>query len=266
MGEVLEVSDLSNGRRLALKRLRAPGATRDESRVPLDPEQLASLLRHEFLILSQLAHPGVVEVYDFGTERGLPYYTMELLRGRHPGARGVFGWRQVLRMLLSLCEPLALLHSRRLVHRDIAPRNVFLAGDGTAKLIDFGAMASMGGHHRPVGTPTVMAPEVLRRQQLDGRADIYGLGALAYCALTGQHAYAARSLHQLPSLWQRPLAAASELVSDVPHAFDQLLLSMLSLEREGRPQSIAELMQRLLAICDDDAAGRSWQAPPAALP
>src|SRR5262245_54372772 len=103
MGEVLEVSDLETGRRLALKRLRAPHG---ESRVPFDPEQAAGLLRHEFLILSQLAHPGVVAVYDFGTERGLPYYTMELLRGRHPGARGAFGWRQVLRMLLSLCEPL----------------------------------------------------------------------------------------------------------------------------------------------------------------
>jgi hypothetical protein len=261
-GEVLEVSDLITGRRLALKRLRMHHG--GESHLPMDADQLASQLRHEFLILSQLAHPSVVAVHDFGTERGMPYYTMELLRGQHPGARGAFGWREVWRMLVSLSEPLALLHSRRLVHRDISPRNVFLEADGSAKLIDFGAMASMSGHHRPVGTPSVMAPEVLRREQLDGRADIYGLGALAYCALTGQHAYAVRALTQLPLAWQTPIVPPSELVADVPHAFEQLLVSMLSLEREGRPQSIAELMQRLFAL-HDLAPEPRWRAPPAAL-
>jgi hypothetical protein len=270
MGEVLEVFDLDTGRRLALKRPRPidppkPGATSPRARSPAaDADHLASLIRHEYLILSQLAHPNVVVVYDSGTDEGQPFYTMELLSGQHPGAGPASPWRDTCRMIVSLCEPLALLHSRRLVHRDISPRNVFVEPGGAAKLIDFGAMASMGAHHRPIGTASCMAPEVWRREQLDGRADVYGLGALAYCALTGQHAYPGRSLAQLPLVWQSLPSPPSELVPGIPHALDELILSMLSLDRDGRPRSVGEVMQRLLSLAD---LGRrsAWVAPPAAL-
>jgi hypothetical protein len=274
MGEVLEVVDLTTGRRLALKRPRpvepAPAslipstaASRRPRAAALNAEHLASLIRREYVILSQLAHPSVVAVYDCGIDDGKPFYTMELLRGEHPGGGTRLPWRDVCRLLTSLCEPLALLHSRRLVHRDISPRNVFVEPGGQAKLIDFGAMASMGAHHRPIGTPSCMAPEVWRREQLDGRADIFGLGALAYCALTGQHAYPSRSLAQLAIVWQTLPASASELVPDVPHGLGELLLSMLCLERDGRPQSVSEVMERLSAL--GDFGTTHWVAPPEAL-
>jgi len=272
MGEVLEVVDLTTGRRLALKRPRSVDDPIAQSSTPpsrrqrspsLNAEHLASLLRREYVILSQLAHPSVVEVYESGIDEGKPFYTMELLRGEHPGAGTLLPWRDVCRMLTSLCEPLALLHSRRLVHRDISARNVFVEPGGKAKLIDFGAMASMGAHHRPIGTPSCMAPEVWRREQLDGRADIFGLGALAYCALTGQHAYPGRSLAQLPLVWQTLPAPPSELVPDVPHGLDELLLSMLCLERDGRPQSVSEVMERLSAL--GEFGTTQWVAPPQAL-
>lgn len=279
MGEVLEVEDLSSGRRLALKRPRpaevpvttslSPSASSlRPSKRPQSPamndEHLANLIRREYVILSQLAHPGVVAVYDCGVDEGKPFYTMELLCGQHPGTSDRMAWRDACRMLTSLCEPLALLHSRRLVHRDISPRNVFVEPGGTAKLIDFGAMASMGAHHRPVGTPSTMAPEVWHREQLDGRADIFGLGALAYCALTGRHAYPARTLPQLPIIWQTSPPPPSELVPDVPQGLNALLVSMLSLERDGRPQSISEVLQRLRAL-GEFGAEEVWVAPPQAL-
>jgi hypothetical protein len=275
MGEVLEVFDLATGRRLALKRPRPLEAeplslsrSMTSSRRPpsrsTNADHLASLIRHEYVILSQLAHPNVVAVYDSGVDEGEPFYTMELLQGRHPGANTPLPWRDVCHMLTSLCEPLALLHSRRLVHRDISPRNVFVEPGGSAKLIDFGAMASMGAHHRPVGTPSSMAPEVWRREQLDGRADVFGLGALAYCALTGQHAYPGRSLAQLPIVWQTLPASPSEFAADVPHALDQLILSMLCLDRDGRPQSVGEVMQRVFAL-GNFGPRTTWIAPPEAL-
>lgn len=268
MGEVLEVVDVESGRRLALKRPKAPEPPPgvSPSRRPRAPaltlDHLGNLLRREYMILAQLAHPNVVEVYEWGFDAGAPYYTMELLTGQHPGSPPL-PWRNVCQMLMTLCEPLALLHSRRLVHRDITPRNVFVETDGVAKLIDFGAMASMGAHHRPIGTPSCMAPEVWRRDQLDGRADIYGLGALAYCALTGQHAYAARTLAQLPLLWQSLPVAPSELVPDTPRALDELILAMLSLDRDGRPRDVGEIMQRVSSLSGLPAS--RWVAPPAAL-
>jgi hypothetical protein len=125
----------------------------------------------------------VVKVYDFGIDQdGSPFYTMELVHGQHPGADGPMPWRDVCRLLVTLCGPLALLHSRGWVHRDVSPRNVYVMADGTAKLLDFGAIAALDAAHRPMGTPACVAPETLRRQRIDARTDLYGLGALGYCA------------------------------------------------------------------------------------
>jgi hypothetical protein len=175
---------------------------------------------------------------------------MELVTGEHPGALGPMAWRDVCRLLVTLCEPLGLLHARGWVHRDLSPRNVFVTPEGIPKLLDFGAMASMDEHHRPLGTPACMAPETLRRQRVDARTDLFGLGALGYFALTARHAYPARLPAQLPLLWQTPPPKPSELVPDIPEALDELILSMLSLEMDARPRQIAEVVQRLAAAAE----------------
>src|SRR5262245_12253876 len=105
MGAVLEVVDVSSGPPLGLKRTRipapAPGATpsRRPRAAALTLDHLANLIRREYLFLSQLAHPNVVEVYECGFDAGAPYYTMELLTGQHPGLP-VLPWRDVCRMLM----------------------------------------------------------------------------------------------------------------------------------------------------------------------
>jgi Protein kinase domain/AAA ATPase domain len=253
-GQVLEVSDLHTGHQLALKRL----LDRQHGEAP----RRANHLKHEFRVLAGLPHPNVVAVHDYGLDHGQPYYTMELLIGSHPGVHGPLGFRDVCRLLIALGEPLSLLHSRRLVHRDLSPRNVLWVAPGTAKLIDFGALASMAAHQRPIGTPSCTAPEVWRREQLDGRADVFGLGALAYFALTGTAAYPARTHAQLPMVWQQPPKPPSELVPDIPAALDQLVLSMLSVDKHGRPLQLAEVMERALAIGELASAGElpHWQA------
>jgi hypothetical protein len=242
VGVTFEVFDEQEQRRLALKRLVPKAGTRDEER--------QVLFRHEYSILAQFAHPNVVQVYDFGVDEGVPFYTMELVVGEHPGALGPMPWRDVCRLLMTLCEPLGLLHARGWVHRDLSPRNVYVTPEGTPKLLDFGAMASMDGHHRAVGTPPCMAPETHRRQRIDARTDLFGLGALGYYTLTAHHAYPARMLAQLPLLWQTPPLKPSELVAGIPDALDQLILSMLSLDMETRPRQLTEVMQRLAAIAE----------------
>jgi hypothetical protein len=242
VGVVFEVFDEREQRHLALKRLLVKEGARNE--------QLQVLFRHEYSILAQFAHPNVVQVYDFGVDEGVPFYTMELVVGEHPGEHGPMPWRAVCRLLMTLCEPLGLLHGRGWVHRDLSPRNVYMTPDGAPKLLDFGAMASIDAQHRPVGTPACMAPETHRRQRIDGRTDLFGLGALGYYALTARHAYPARLLAQLPLLWQTPPPKPSELVAGIPDALDQLILSMLSLDMEARPHQLAEVMQRLAAVAE----------------
>src|SRR5205085_1731189 len=103
--------------------------------------RVAALFEREFHTLAQLQHPHVIAVYDYGlTSDAQPYYTMELLDGGDLVARAPLPWREACSLLFDVCSSLALLHSRRLLHRDISPRNVRCTRDGRAKLIDFGAM------------------------------------------------------------------------------------------------------------------------------
>jgi tRNA A-37 threonylcarbamoyl transferase component Bud32 len=237
---VYRVSDTVAKRDVALKRLRfAPD---------VDTKRSELLFRQEFYTLSQLAHPNVVSVYDYGIDDEGPYYTMELLDGGDLLKLAPCDWRKVCALAKDVCSALALVHSRRLVYRDLSPRNVRCTGDGRAKLLDFGALAPMGHAKSFVGTPAVSPPEAVHFQSLDARADLYSLGATFYYALTKRRPYAANSLGQLSEAWRHSPAPPSEIVPGIPALLDALILELLQLDRAHRPASAAETMDRLSAI------------------
>lgn len=239
VAQVVCAYDEQLDRRVALKALQdARGRNRD---------RLLASFRHEFSVLTQVAHPNVVRVYDFGFADDLPFYTMELLEGQALSELAPLPAEEVIELLRCLCEPLSILHTRRWVHRDLSARNVIRTNDGAIKLIDFGATVSMDDRHAPMGTPPFMPPEALAQEPLDARADIFGLGALAYFALTGRHAYPARTLVSLPSTWKERPRRVVELADATPEILDDLIMAMLSLDASARPRSTAEVMQRLRA-------------------
>jgi serine/threonine protein kinase len=140
------------------------------------------------------------------------------------------------------------MHSHRLLHRDVTPRNVRLTADGRAKLIDFGTLCTFGTATQIVGTAPCMAPEVMRGLALDQRTDLYSLGAIAYWALTGRHAYPARRTQELWTLWQTPPRPPSQLADGVPPELDALVLSLLSVDPLARPANAAQVIDALTAI------------------
>ena len=242
MGTVYRVHDERTGDLLALKRL-ALGSN-DNS----NAERVA-LFQREYHVLAQLAHPNVVKALDFGIDGDVPYYTMELLSAAEDlRSLSPLPWQRCAEILLELCSVLSVIHSRGLVHRDVTPRNVLIDPDGHCKLIDFGAMAQSGHCERVVGTPPYLAPELVQRQHVDGRSDIFALGGVAYFMLTGQHAMPAARIHDLARVWERQPRLPSELGVDVPPAFEQLVLGMLSLASEARPAQVAEITPRLLSV------------------
>jgi len=243
MATVYRVLDGANGRELALKRLHGDG---DESR----RAAAEALFEAEFQTLSQLQHPRVIAVFDYGVADGAAYYTMELLDGGDLAELSPLPWREACALIYDVCSSLALLHSRRLVHRDVSPRNIHRTRDGRPKLIDFGAMASMGPCPQAVGTPAFVAPEVAQRASLDGRTDLFSLGATLYYALSARPAYPARHFSQLHEVWATKPAPPSAYVADIPAALDHLVLSMVSLEPALRPRSAFDVMQRLAAIAN----------------
>jgi serine/threonine protein kinase len=168
-----------------------------------DPRVVARFER-EVRLTATLSHPNTVEIYDYGrTEDGTYYYVMEYLPGlsleelieRHgplPPGRVVYLLRQV-------CRALREAHAAGLVHRDIKPSNIFASRrggmDDVAKLFDFGLVMplaragapQMSGPGQVLGTPLFMSPEqATGDRELDGRSDIYSLGAVAYYLLTGR--------------------------------------------------------------------------------
>jgi hypothetical protein len=262
MACVYRATDRALAQQVALKQLTVNAAA---------PERLsvAALFEREFHTLMQLRHPHVIAVHDYGIQTdGSPFYTMELLDGGDLRERSPMGWREASRIVFDVCSALALLHSRRLLHRDISPRNIRCTQSGLAKLIDFGAMAPMSaGGAEVVGTPAFTAPETLQRLALDARTDLYSLGVTFYYALTARLPYSARSFADLLSAWGAKPVRPSAIAADIPAALDDLVLSMISVEPSLRPASAFDVMQHL-AVCaglrieESEAVSRAYLSTP----
>jgi hypothetical protein len=260
MAAVYRATDLATGREVALKQFTLPKDDRhyDES---------ASLFEHEFLTLAQLSHPRIIEVYDYSVAETGPYYTMELIDGGDLRERNRMPWRDACGVIYDVCSSLALIHSRRLVHRDVSPRNIRCSQDGQAKLIDFGALVPMGPGDIIVGTPQFVAPEVVYRSVLDARTDLFSLGATLYYTLTGRVPYPVKTFQQLFEAWEIKPQAPSRLIEGIPEALDALVLSLLSTEPASRPHSAFEVMQRLAAIAglvrvEPESVSRAYLSTP----
>ena len=164
------------------------------------PSAVASL-RNEIRVLRRLRHPGLVEIVDDGVEGGVPWLAMSLVEGRRLDAvlqdRLEAGRppidRALLGMLRRLAETLAYLHGRGVVHRDLSPRNIIVR-DEHPVLIDFGfASIIHEGNRRTLdeftaglGTVPYLAPEQIRGEEVDARADLYALGCVLYEVATGR--------------------------------------------------------------------------------
>jgi len=242
MGVILHARDRFTRREVAYKRL----LVRDERA----RARVTALFQREYDTLARLPHPNIVEVYDYGVDADGPYYTMELLTGRDLTQVAPLPYREACRIVRDVASALALLHARRLIHRDVSPSNVRLTADGRAKLIDFGALIPFGRPKELVGTPACIAPECLSDRELDHRIDLYSLGAVAYWTLTRRAPVRARQIDELPAAWEEPLLAPSVHVSELPPELDELVLSLLARDPLARPSSAAYLIERLTTIAD----------------
>src|SRR5712671_6801333 len=186
MGVVYRARDLALDRNVALKLL-APELAQDMR------------FRERFLRESRLAasldHPAIVPIYDAGEVAGRLYIAMRLVEGtdlkRLLAEQGALEPAAALALLEQVADALDAAHERGLVHRDVKPSNVLVDSRGHCYLADFGLsrrladLPSPGGPGRSLGTVDYVAPEQIRGEQLDGRADLYSLGCLLYECLSG---------------------------------------------------------------------------------
>jgi serine/threonine protein kinase len=178
--------------------------------------------RNEARAAGQLAHPGIVAVYDYGEDAEVAYIAMEYVEGnslREYFDRGTrFTERDVVSIMSQLLEALAHAHSRRVWHRDIKPANLIVMMDGRVKVADFGIArieASKLTHTGAVmGSPGYMAPEQYAATTIDHRADIFAAGVVFYQLLTGKKPFTGSAEQVAYAICHTPVLRPSLLDPD----------------------------------------------------
>ncbi|MGH7560518.1 MAG: serine/threonine-protein kinase [Gemmatimonadales bacterium] len=225
--------------------------------------------RREAEVAASLRSPHTVELYDFGvTEDQSLYFVMELLEGMDlqqlVARHGAQPANRVIHILRQVCESLEEAHARGLVHRDIKPPNIFLGRLGLrhdfVKVLDFGLVKPVAGKgveqslgtaaDVTPGTPAYMAPEIATSEQIDGRADLYALGCVAFFLLTGRVVFESTTVLQAVArhLSDTPSPPSQRAGHPVPAALDRIVLTLLAKQPEDRPAGAAELDRALAAV------------------
>ncbi len=239
-------------------------------------DEMIARFEREVQIASSFSHPNTVEIFDYGRTRdGLFYYAMEYLDGLtvsqvlEKSVPPVVPVARAIHLLRQVCAGLSEAHGKGLVHRDVKPENIMVCRYGGAhdfvKILDFGLVKSLSQPHsrdltrsqRILGTPLYMAPERLRDPtDVDARADIYALGAVAYLMLTGKRMFDAAEDFALTSkiLNEEPPRVGAAAPQPIPVELDLLVTACLEKSRDLRPQSVAGLVEALDAL----AAEHRW--------
>ncbi|MEO8200959.1 MAG: serine/threonine-protein kinase [Gemmatimonadota bacterium] len=264
MGEVWRARHRMLARPAAIKLIR-PSVGEDGQTVI--SEMALQRFEREAQVIARLRSPHTIELFDFGrSEDGSFYYVMELLDGLDaqklvhqfgpvPPERAIYLVRQI-------CHSLTEANASGLIHRDIKPANIFLCRYGQdydfVKVLDFGLVKGLDQaletgpgltrENAVNGTPAFIAPEqALGNVTLDGRADVYATGCVAYWLLTGQLVFTGSTAMGLllQHVQSEPAAPSTRTDLPIPPLLDQLILSCLSKNPAHRPQSARELSDRL---------------------
>jgi Tol biopolymer transport system component len=258
MGEVWRARDRRIGRDVAVKVLPDSFGAGDE---------LVRRFEQEARAAGALNHPGLVTIFDVGTNEGAPYIVMELLDGEtmrdaiDRAAPGPLPLRKTIDYAIQIGEALAVAHEKGIIHRDLKPENLFVTTDRRVKILDFGlaklaeAKDSDGrqrtGRHLTsagivVGTPGYMSPEQVRALPLDHRTDIFSLGSCLYEMLCGIPAFeresAIETMHAVMSTEPVPL---STLVPHLPAGIDAIVRHCMEKDPRERFQSARDLAFQL---------------------
>lgn len=247
MGAVFKVLDRELREPVALKVLLA-GSTMDN----IERESMKTEIR----LARRITHPNILRTHDFGEFDGLPFITMEYVRGLTLKfliqQSGRLPDSAALRIARQVCAGLDAAHRQGVLHRDIKPENIILEPNGNAKLMDFGiaqVVSREGGEQVSVaGTPRYAAPEQMLGNTLDARADIYSLGVVMYQMFTGQLPHRAPDIEALIAAKRAGVNRIPATDAPRPAGLDALLVECLAGEPSGRPSSAAHLLQRLLAM------------------
>jgi len=258
MGSVYQARDAA-GQRVAVKLLHREMSGRPEVRERFLREGLAA---------GRVAHPGAVAIFEQAFDGETAYLVMELLEGRSLGeaiGAGKMEVRELFGYVEQVLDVLASAHAQGIVHRDLKPDNLFITNDGRVKVLDFGVAKFLDGlppDQRTrtgiaMGTLSYMAPEQAlgRGDQIDGRTDLYALGAMCFRILAGRRVHEGLSdAEVLVSTITKPAPPLSSVAPDVPPGAAQVIDMALRFDRQQRYENAEAMRRDVRAFLDGGTA------------
>jgi serine/threonine-protein kinase len=252
MAVVYKARQLSLNRMVAIKIL--------PKRFTENPEYVERFYK-EGQAAGKLNHPNIVQAIDVGEAGGYHYFVMEYVEGKtiadDLSAGKVFEEAEALDMIIQVAKALAHAHAQSLIHRDVKPKNIMINNNGTIKLADMGLArattdieAAQSEAGKAYGTPYYIAPEQIRGKiDIDGRADIYGLGATLYHMLTGRVPFMAEdSADVMRKHLREKLIPPDHINTLLSAGISEVIEIMMAKKKEGRYNDIEELLVDLNAL------------------
>jgi serine/threonine protein kinase len=262
MGVVYRAHDTLLERTVAVKVISAPIDQNAELRERFFREARAA---------GQLSHKNIITIHDLGEEEGQPYLAMEFLEGQDLLARMAatppLSVRRKLDIAIEICEGLNYAHIHGVIHRDIKPGNIFVTDSGAVKILDFGlarlVTSELTRSNMMMGTLNYMAPEQIRGERVDHRADIFSTGVVLYELLSGKRAFEGDSFAStLYKILQESPRSLRELDATLPMEMIAIVERALTKQRDERYQHTSEMLQELttyrqqVTVSESPAVGR----------
>jgi serine/threonine-protein kinase len=219
-----------------------------------DPEFLERFLR-EAEIGRTLHHPNIIRIFERGDVRGVPYFTMELVKGEtlheHVRRQGALSPKAATQVIVQVAEALDYAHLKGVVHRDLKPSNIMILEDGAVKVMDYGIARARRFDGLTVtgaflGTPDYVAPETAEGKGTDARSDLYSLGIVFYEILTGRKPFVGETpFATLRKHCTEPPVPPSEIAPGTPSELEAIILRLLAKDPADRFPGAEELLIEL---------------------
>ena len=233
-----------------------------------DPE-FVERFKREAQAAARLIHPNIAQIYSYGISNGMPYIAMELVAGgsleqlmkNSPGKTDI---PRIIKIGEQVAQALRCAADQGLVHGDIKPENILLDANGNAKIVDFGLAGMQKNTDEIWGTPYYIAPEKVRKEVVDYRADMYSLGATLYHALTGVAPFeGADATAVVKKRFEEVPKKPSEIRAGITPQIDTLIMTMLAFNKDERYPSIEALLEEFHKVMTSGLTTTQTVATPA---